>query len=188
MLKYLFRASIASVLSASACFALADTLSGSTPYDSIASGQQSDASAEPAFSQPISLPSDALLESITWWGFHGINSGGPAYDSFVVALDGVPVNGSLVVDNTNQLFSQYTLSFAPTPSSATSLSVANNSLDVEWFWQSATGLDGGPDAFNVAYRIDGTVQQAVPEPSSILLVVAGLAFVLVRQSVKRHKA
>lgn len=188
MLKYLFRASVAVVMSASTCFALADSLAGNSPFAAVASGQQSDASAEPAFSQTISLPSKALVDSITWWGFHGSNSGGSAYDDFVVTLDGAPVIGSLVVDNTNQLFSQYTLSFAPTLSSATSLSVANNSLDVEWFWQSATALGGGPDAFNVAYRIDGAVQQPIPEPSSILLAVAGLAFVLVRQSAKRHKA
>lgn len=188
MLKYLFRANVAVVLSASTCCALADTLAGNSPFASFASGQQSDASAEPAFTQTISLPNNAFIDSITWWGFHGSNSGGSAYDDFVVTLDGTPVIGSLVVGNANQLFSQYTLSFAPTLSSATSLSVANNSLDVEWFWQSAAALGGGPDAFNVAYRIDGTVQQAVPEPTSILLAVAGLAFVLVRQSAKRRKA
>lgn len=154
-------------------------LVGLAPYVAAASGQQADA-ATGAYAQSFAAPAGAVLEAIRWWGFHGANSQGPAFDNLVVLLDGVAQAGALSVVAVSALYDEYTLDIADAPLLASSLNLLNDSLDVEWFWQSAAAPGGGPDAQNVAFsllgRIDGT---AVPEPTSAALLLAALAATLI---------
>ena len=136
-----------------ALFGAADAtvISARAPYAGAASGQQSDAAA-PAYIQSFSAPADAVLEAIRWWGFHGDNSSGAAFDHFVVTLDGVAQSGTLSIVP-GSFFDEYTLDIDDALLTATTLSVANDSLDVEWFWQSAIALlpgdAGAPDPADV---------------------------------------
>lgn len=147
---------------------------GLAPFTGSAFGQQSDANAMPAYSQAFTAPVGTVLEAITWWGYHGPNSMGAGYDHFVVSLDGVDQRGSLSVDDSNPLFSRYTLAFVPVALTASTLSIFNDSPDVEWFWQSAASTGSGPHATDVAFSLGGGVN-AVPEPSTYaLMLLAGL--------------
>jgi hypothetical protein len=154
--------------------AQAAELAGQRPFAGSAYGQQSDANAMPAYTQSFSVPAGSTLESITWWGYHGVNSMGAAYDNFVVALDGVVYSGTLAVDDSSPLFSKYTLAVAPTPLAATSLSILNDSPDVEWFWQSAESTGSGPHASDVAFSLQGESFNAAPAASTHALMLAGL--------------
>ncbi len=162
-------------LAAAACVgtAQAAVLASLAPFPGHAFGQQSDANAMPPYSQVFSAPAGSMLESISWWGYHGPNSMGPAYDNFVVALDGVAVSGSLSVDNSHAAVSGYTLMIGPMALSATTLSVLNDSPDVEWFWQSAVSTGSGPHATDVAFSLQGNVV-SVPEPATYAQMLVGL--------------
>lgn len=148
-------------------------LSGLTPFTATSFGQQSDANALPAYTQSFAAQPGAMLESITWWGYHGANSLGPAFDSFVVLLDGLLQTGSIDIDDSNPNFSKYTLTVSPVTLSATTLSVLNDSPDVEWFWQSAATGGSGPHATEVAFRLDGSLN-TVSVPGTLALMVFGL--------------
>lgn len=147
-------------------------LAGLAPFTATSFGQQSDANALPAYTQSFVAQPGAMLESITWWGYHGANSLGPAFDSFVVLLDGLLQTGSIDIDDSNPNFSKYTLTVSPVTLSATTLSVLNDSPDVEWFWQSAASV-GGAHATEVAYKLEGRAM-TIPEPTALLLVLFGL--------------
>lgn len=155
-------------------------LAGRAPFAGSAFGQQSDANAIPAYVQLFTAPTGSTLESITWWGYHGLNSMGSAHDNFVVALDGVAYVGTLTVDHSSPLLSRYTLDIAPTLIAANSLSILNGSPDVEWFWQSAASTGSGPHATDVAFSLQGTVggSTAVSVPSTYSLMLAGLVAVV----------
>jgi hypothetical protein len=149
-----------------ALFGAADAavISARAPYADAASGQQSDAAA-PAFVQSFSAPAGAVLEAIRWWGFHGDNSLGATFDHFVVTLDGVAQSGTLSIV-TGSLFDEY-------------------SLDVEWFWQSATALlpggdDGAPDPADVGFSLIGHLGVAsVAEPGTVPLSLFAMAMAMI---------
>jgi hypothetical protein len=153
-------------------------LVGLAPYVAAPSGQQADA-ATGAYAQSFSAPSGAVLEAIRWWGFHGADSKGPVFDNLVVLLDGVAQTGTLSVVAVSAFYDEYTLDIADAPLLAPSLSVLNDSLDVEWFWQSAAAPGGLPHAQNVAFSLLGRIDRTeVPEPTSSALLLAGLAAML----------
>jgi hypothetical protein len=161
------------MLLATAAAANAANLVNQPPQTDFLNGLQVDNSTGP-FSQTFTAPALSVLESITWWGFHGGNSGGSAFDDFAVHLGGVPQAGTLTVstvllDDQSEL-TRYTLDVVDVPLTATSLEIVNDSLDVEWFWQYAAG--GGPNADNLAYALTGSL---VLEPATHLMVLAGLA-------------
>lgn len=181
-----------SFLGALACAGLigsvqATELVGLAPFTGAAFGQQSDASGPPVV-QSFVAPAGAVLQAIRWWGFHGPNSLGPSSDNFVVLLDGVSQVGSLSVSTTAN-FDEYTLDIADALLTATTLSIFNDSSDVEWFWQSssAIGNPNAPDATNVAYSLIGTFEaNNVAEPAIPGLVIA--AFMALTMLRRREKA
>ncbi len=159
---------------------LAAQVTGRAAFEGESDGQQSDASV-PAYIQSFTAPGGTLLEAIRWWGFHGEHSNGSAFDNFVVTLDGVPQSGELV-KSPSPHFDEYTLYFDDIVLTASELSVVNDSLDVEWFWQSAAKVGNSdlPDAIDVAFSLIGrpgglTVDE--PEmPSLILAAIAALVW------------
>lgn len=153
-------------------------LAGMAPFASNSFGQQSDGNTPPAYVQAFSALGGSTLTSISWWGYHGVNSMGASFDSFEITLDGVPIAGALSVDTSNALYSKYTLTVAPTTLSASMLAVTNASTDVEWFWQSADAGGVGPHANRVAFSLQG-IASAVPEPAAGLTMLLGLAGLLV---------
>lgn len=161
-------------------------LVGLAPYVVTSSGQQADA-ATGAYAQGFVAPSGAVLEAIRWWGFHGANSQGAAFDNLVVMLDGVAQVGTLSIVAVSAFFDEYTLDITDAQLLASSLSIVNDSLDVEWFWQSAAALGVGPDAQNVAFSLLGRIDEtAVPEPTSAALLLAALAATLIARRGRRR--
>lgn len=148
-------------------------LVGAAPASALG-GEQVDASTG-AFPQTYSSAVSGTIESIVWWGFHGSNSLGALYDSFIVKLDGADQTGALAVTtdaNGVQGLSRYELDIVDTalvPGSFV-LSVLNDSLDVEWFWQHDDQSQGG-----LAYALLGTPAAPVPEPHSLALALLSLA-------------
>ena len=140
-------------------------------------GQQSDASTMPAYSQAFVAPLGAVVEAIRWWGFHGQNSMGAGFDNFVVLLDGVVQTGALTVTSSSPFFDEYTLDIPDAALTASTLSVINDSLDVEWFWQSApaVGNPAAPDAEAVSFSLIGHIDAfEVPAPPSHHVAFAAL--------------
>lgn len=163
------------LLLASAGAAHATDLVAQPPQTAALDGLQVDNSTGP-FAQTFSAPSLSILESITWWGFHGSNSAGLAFDDFAVYLDTVLQTGALtaapvVLDDLGVL-TRYTLDVVDAPLIATSLEIVNDSLDVEWFWQYSSV--SGPNAESLAFALTGSL---VPEPATYLLLLAGVAAV-----------
>ena len=166
---------------AMASSAWAAELVGNAAFAGSSFGQQSDPGAGSAYSQNFSPPSGAVLEAVRWWGFHGAVSGGPGFDNFVVVLGGVVLTGTLTITSTSAFFDEYTLDIVDTVLSGTTLSIINDSLDVEWFWQSApaSGNPGAPSGDAVAFSLIGHLDVlAVPEPSSLALFVLGAGCLL----------
>lgn len=162
-------------------------LVGLAPYDVAPSGQQADV-ATGAYAQGFTAPAGAVLEAIRWWGFHSANSQGSTFDNLVVLLDGVVQVGTLSVTAVSAHYDEYTLDITDAPLLASSLSLINDSLDVEWFWQSAVALGGGPDALNVAFSLLGSIDDtAVPEPTSGALMLAALAATLMARCGRRQR-
>ncbi|MBE0546226.1 MAG: hypothetical protein IH627_00930 [Rubrivivax sp.] len=168
-------------------------LVGLAPFSGAAWGQQSDASSPPAYAQVFVAPNGTLLEKIRWWGFHGQYSEGPDYDDFVVTLDGQLQSGKLTVTNLSPLFSEYTLDIDDVVLAASSLSVFNASLDVEWYWQSAASASDrtAADAQNVSFSLIGRrVDSSVDEPAVVWLLAAALlpmAWARRRQTTRRDR-
>jgi len=162
--------------------AWADSLAGNAPFLLASSGQQADASTG-AYTQFFVTPLNTIVEEIRWFGFHGTDSGGAAFDSFVVMLGGVVQTGTLthsVVSGANGAYAYdaYTLDIVDKALTAGSLSISNDSSDVSWYWQSAAavGNAGAPSANSVAFSLIGHtgVTSTVPEPGSALLMSLGL--------------
>lgn len=188
--KQLSQWAIAAAMAASVmASASAGVLVGQTPFTGSAWGQQTDGNSGPAYSQSIAAPNGAVLDAIRWWGFHTVNSGGAAFDNFVVTLDGVVQAGVLTVTAATADYDEYTLDVANVALTASSLAIVNDSFDVEWFWQSAeaVGNAGAPDASRVAFSLLGTVGggNTVPEPSMLGLLAMGALGLLLRPGSKR---
>lgn len=170
---------------------LADVLVGNSPFQGGPSGQQSDGNSA-IYSQTFVAPANATLESIRWWGFHGFDSGGPDFDNFVVTLDSVVQTGHLdiTLDKSLGIF-EYTLDISDIALTSSSLSIVNDTLDVEWYWQSAPAQGNGkaPDESQVSFNLIGrinaqTPSSPIPEPGSLsllLLAAAALGFGKSRQ-------
>ena len=154
-------------------------LVGNAPFTGGAFGQQSDANST-IYSQTFAAPQGAVIESITWWGFHGPDSLGPESDNFTVSLGGVVQTGALAATKISDFY-MYTLDIADTALTATALSIVNDSFDVEWYWQSASaeGNSEAADASATSFSLMGRIEQGtggtVPEPQSLGLVLAALA-------------
>ena len=161
--------------------ALADVLVSNSPFMVYSSGQQSDANSA-VYSQTFMTPTNVTLDAIRWWGYHGGDSLGSIHDDFVVTLDGVVQTGTFTFDSSSKNFDEYTLDISDVALTASTLSIVNNSDDVEWYWQStsAQGNSDAPDASAVAFSLLGRVgaqtpSSTVPEPDSLLLVLLGVA-------------
>ena len=96
----------------------------------------------------------------------------------MVQLDGVSLTGVLAktLDDTG-FFTQYTLDIDDILLTASTLSIINNSGDVEWFWQSAAAR-GNPDlpsGNDVAFSLIGyDAVTSVPEPTTMALMTVAL--------------
>lgn len=153
--------------------AQAAPLSELPPYAVAAFGQESDSGVSP-YVQTIETVGNASVIAVGWWGYHGVNSIGPANDDFRVQMNGATLLGTLTTDASNLPVPYYTyLLLQPFVGVPATLSISNEGLDVEWYWQSAATA-GGAHATNVAYRLEGSVQ-AVPEPSSISMLLMSMA-------------
>lgn len=145
------------------------------PQTASLNGLQADNSTG-AFAQTFSAPALSVVESISWWGFHGSNSAGPAFDDFAVYFDGSLQAGTLSsapVDLGDlSVLTRYTLDVTDAPLTATTLEIVNNSLDVEWFWQYSSF--NGSNTEDLAFVLTGSL---VPEPSTYLLFLVGIAAV-----------
>lgn len=163
-----------------------ELLATNTPFLASLSGQQSDASTPPAYTQAIGLAANSFLETIEWWGYHGADSGGADYDHFIIMLDGVVQVGAMTSSVNAAGITHYAYSLHVGHNvSASTLSIVNDSPDVEWYWQSttATGNPNGADGVQVAYALWG--QPPIPpvdEPGMPLLLSGGLLLLaLLRQ-------
>lgn len=163
-----------------AASALANVLVSNAPFAESNFGQQTDANSA-SYSQMFVAPAGSILESIRWWGFHGLDSMGASFDNFVVTLDGVVQTGALSVVSSSAFFDEYTLDIADTALSGSVLSIVNDSFDVEWYWQSAPaeGNPFAPDASAVAFSLIGHFDETppgngVPEPQTLLLVLGAI--------------
>lgn len=174
--------------------ALADVLVGNSPFQLGASGQQSDGNSA-IYSQTFVAPANATLESIRWWGAHGFDSGGPDFDNFVVTLGSAVQTGNLDITlNTSLGFYEYTLDIADIALISSSLSIVNDSLDVEWYWQSAPaqGNSDAPDDSQVSFNLIGrlnaqTPSSPIPEPGSLSLLLLASAVLGLRKA-RREKS
>lgn len=147
------------------------------PPAAVQYGVQADASTG-AFSQSFAL-GGAIVERVTWWGFHGVNSMGPDADLFEVYLDGALMQGTLTTLQEGAL-TKHVLELTTAALNPVELSVWNNSVDVEWFWQS---IAAGNDTMT-AFTLDGVLPVAeVAEAGMIPLVaLALLSCVAVRRA------
>ena len=149
-------------------------LAGNAPYVVTSFGQQSDASASPGYTQAFGVAPGSLANALAWWGYHGVNSLGAAYDNFAVFINGASITGSLSSANETPDVTRYTLTFTPRSVTSGSLSVVNDSLDVEWYWQSAAANGGAaPHATSVSFSLLGTTAP-VPEASPGAMIALGL--------------
>ena len=156
--------------------ASAATLYQQQPTD-VANSQQSDASVA-IYGQSVPALGSVTVDKISWWGFHGQNSGGSAFDSFEVFVNGAQQTGALTA-SIDQGLDFFTLDIQDIAlSGAATLEIWNNSPDVEWFWAGSTG------AGETAFRLEGTRNGggSVPEPGVLaLLGLSGLGLCAARR-------
>ncbi|MFO1327839.1 MAG: hypothetical protein U1F56_10820 [Rubrivivax sp.] len=160
---------------------LAVELAGQPRFATESWGVESDRNSGPAYTQSFVAPVPSVLESITWWGFHGDGSAGTAADHFVVTLDGVEQTGTLSVTQMPGSIFEYTLDVPDAALTAGTLGIVNDSDDVIWFWQSAPAV-GNPDApsadlvsFSLVGHLGTPTPDGVPEPAPVLLALLPLA-------------
>ena len=169
--------------------AMAGVLASIAPALGAASGWQSDGNSGAYTSQGLLAPADSMLESITWWGFHTMDSGGALYDNFVVKLGDDVQTGDLSITAFGSYF-QYTLDTSLALLLAVGMAIVNDSFDVEWLWQSAqaTGTSS-PDATAVSFSLNGRSSlptHDVPEPASYSLFLLALGGLALRQAKSKH--
>ncbi len=170
------------VAAAVTCLLISAGASAATLYqqlpDAAGLSWQADASNGAPYAQTIPALGSITLETISWWGVHGQNSNGSAFDNFEVFVGGAQQAGTLQVGADSGL-AFYTLDIPDIVlNGAQTLEIWNNSLDVEWYWAGAAGTDA------TAYRLDGTRNGGgtVPEPTSLaLLGLAGLGLLARRR-------
>lgn len=157
--------------------ASAATLYQQLPTD-VANSQQSDPGTIFIYGQSVPALGNITVDKISWWGFHGQNSGGSAFDSFEVFVNGAQQTGALTA-SIDQGLDFFTLDIPDIAlSGAATLEIWNNSQGVEWFWAGSTGPG------ETAFRLEGTRNGggSVPEPGVLaLLGLSGLGLCAARR-------
>ena len=183
-IKILRQTFAASCLAVFAAATSADVLYSQAPTLIGLNGIQADGSTGP-YSQNFTVASGAMLESIEWFGYHGLDSAGPSVDLFTVQINGSEVVASSLTSYTlatfgNAVLYKYVLDIDDIAIVSGTLELANG-VDTEWFWQCAQGTDCGvlpddidPAIYKTAFTLNGTVS-AVPEPQTGALILLGLA-------------
>lgn len=174
----------ACILFASAV-ANAAVVSELAPYPGGPFGQQSDANT-PIYVQSTLPAVAATLTSISWWGYHGIDSAGAANDDFVVMLNGSSLAGALSTDTSDPTVQRYTLTISPWVGIPATIAVANQGVDIEWYWQSAASI-GGAHATDVSYRLEGANSTVSIENTAVLLLAGFTGLAVARRGIRRTR-
>ena len=149
-------------------------------------GEQADNSTG-TYPQVFPAQAGATLDKITWWGGHMETPTQGWMNAFEVYLGSTPLSGSLTSADggVEKTVYQYTLDIVDVVLAATdtTLSLWNNSEDVQWAWQYSTAGDVTNGL--TAFRLEGTpaTPQNVPEPG--VLGLFGCAAILLSLARRR---
>ena len=150
-------------------------------------GVQTDGSTPPPYAQLFPAQAGATLDKITWWGWHMGPEPPAGPNAFEVFLGSKLLSGSLTSDDGGavEVIYRYTLDIVDVvlDTNDTTLSLLNNSEDVQWAWQYATA--GNATNGLTAFRLEGTPAstQNVPEPG--VLGLFGCAAILLSLARRR---